>query len=138
MQMQKIVLCLVMAGMLAGLMPAAAPTSAYAATLSTTTTVSFEPEQSRYPRGQWITLKAVIRDQHGSRVLPPGRVTFKKRSTLGIVTLSTVTINDNGIARMSFQVPTNPNDDWVYIEAHYVDPLGFFGRSSGQKRIPIG
>lgn len=105
----------------------------------TTAIVGFLPEQSRYPRGQWITLDVLVKGADGAGVLQPGRVTLYYTSTRGRFPIqSNVATGPNGHARVSFQVPTNPNDDFVYINADYSDPLGSYAPCHASRRIPIG
>jgi hypothetical protein len=140
--MRKLSLLLAAVALVGMLMPVA-PLVASAAD-KTTTTITFSPNLARYKRGAEIRLIATVRYPNlgNTRAIPPGNVMFYKYSTMTNHVwqkLGTAPIDNSGQAHLRFVVPTNPNDDWVYVIGKYSDPTGTDARlESPQVRIPIG
>jgi len=127
---------LVLAGLLALGAIQALPSQANAC-YATSMSVRFEPGQTRYPRGTYITLAARLTGPWGG---VPGRwVRLEEQSTRGTVNLGWYCTDGNGFARRGYQVPTDPNKDNVCIIAYFGGDGTYYASDNRPGvRIPIG
>jgi hypothetical protein len=83
-------------------------------------------------RGTQISAVGAVRDAC-NRAIPNACVHVFKRSTLGQRDLGYLISDATGRVTLPMTVPTNPNDDWVYI---WMEVVGTSVQASN--RIPIG
>jgi hypothetical protein len=124
--------------------PRVAPMGAFVAYLGTST--DFEPVKPRYRRGERMTIRLQVL-VHVLTYTPDGwretsrypaqnvQVFVSEKSTRGTIRIGTLRTDRNGIARMPYVVPTDPNKDNVRICGWTWHEEPFEGQ---EKRIPIG